>query len=78
MAGRRRPTRCGSRCRGFPARVVTRGYHLIAMPGNRIRTAVDWLLDAVLGRQSVQLGLVRGPHVPLDTDSPELPRLTVG
>jgi len=58
---------------GFPARVVTRGYHLAAMPGNRIRTAVDWLLDATLGRQSVQLGLVRGPHVPLDTDSPELP-----
>jgi NADH:ubiquinone reductase (H+-translocating) len=63
---------------GFPARVVTRGYHLMAMPGNRVRTAVDWLLDTVLGRQSVQLGLVRGPHVPLDTDSPELPRITVG
>jgi NADH:ubiquinone reductase (H+-translocating) len=62
---------------GFPARVVTRGYHLAAMPGNRIRTAVDWALDALLGRQSVQLGLVRGPHVPLDTDSPELPRITV-
>lgn len=63
---------------GFPARVVTRGYHLIALPGmsNRVRTAVDWLLDAVLGRQSVQLGLVRSPHVPLDTDSPELPRVT--
>jgi NADH dehydrogenase len=60
---------------GFPAKVVTRGYHLAAMPGNRIRTAVDWLLDAVLGRQSVQLGLVRSPHVPLDTDSPELPSL---
>jgi NADH dehydrogenase len=63
---------------GFPARVVTRGYHLAAMPGNRVRTAVDWLLDWVLGRQSVQLGLVRGPHVPLDTDSPELPRITGG
>jgi NADH dehydrogenase len=62
---------------GFPARVVTRAYHLAAMPGNRIRTAVDWALDALLGRQSVQLGLVRGPHVPLDTDSPELPRITV-
>ena len=61
---------------GFPARVVTRAYHLAAMPGNRIRTAVDWALDALLGRQSVQLGLVRGPHVPLDTDSPELPRIT--
>ncbi|MFL6126143.1 NAD(P)/FAD-dependent oxidoreductase [Actinophytocola sp.] len=61
---------------GFPARVVTRGYHLMAMPGNRVRTAVDWALDFLLGRQSVQLGLVRGPHVPLDTDSPELPRVT--
>lgn len=55
---------------GFPARVVTRGYHLAAMPGNRVRTAADWLLDWALGRQSVQLGLVRGPHVPLDTDMP--------
>jgi len=63
---------------GFPARVVTRGYHLAAMPGNRVRTAVDWLLDFTLGRQSVQLGLVRGPHVPLDTDSPELPRISGG
>jgi NADH dehydrogenase len=60
---------------GFPAKVVTRGYHLVAMPGNRVRTAVDWLLDAVIGRQSVQLGLVRAPHVPLDTDNPEVPRI---
>ncbi|MBB4909864.1 NAD(P)/FAD-dependent oxidoreductase [Actinophytocola algeriensis] len=60
---------------GFPAKVVTRGYHLAAMPGNRVRTAVDWLLDAVIGRQSVQLGLVRAPHVPLDTDNPEVPRI---
>jgi NADH dehydrogenase len=60
---------------GFPAKVVTRGYHLAAMPGNRIRTAVDWLLDAVVGRQSVQLGLVRAPHVPLDTDTPEVPHI---
>jgi NADH dehydrogenase len=60
---------------GFPAKVVTRAYHLMAMPGNRARTAVDWLLDAVLGRQTVQLGLVRSPHVPLDTSTPELPRI---
>jgi NADH:ubiquinone reductase (H+-translocating) len=63
---------------GFPARVVTRGYHLMAMPGNRLRTAVDWALDFLQGRQTVQLGLVRKPHVPLDTDSPELPRITTG
>jgi NADH dehydrogenase len=56
---------------GWPAKVVTRGYHLMAMPGNRIRTAIDWILDAAVGRQSVQLGLVRSAAVPLDTASPE-------
>ncbi|WP_020666352.1 NAD(P)/FAD-dependent oxidoreductase [Amycolatopsis nigrescens] len=61
---------------GLPAKAVTRGYHLVSMPGNRIRTAVDWLLDAVLRRrQSVQLGLVRSGTVPLDTASPEVPKL---
>ncbi|VVJ25045.1 NADH dehydrogenase (EC [Amycolatopsis camponoti] len=59
---------------GLPAKVVTRAYHLMAMPGNRVRTAVDWILDRLTGRQTVQLGLVRSGAVPLDTDSPELPR----
>ncbi|WP_394361777.1 NAD(P)/FAD-dependent oxidoreductase [Amycolatopsis sp. SB7-3] len=59
---------------GFAAKAVTRGYHLLAMPGNRLRTATDWALDAVTKRQTVQLGLVRSGSVPLDTDSPELPR----
>ena len=58
---------------GLPAKIVARAYHLMAMPGNRVRTAADWLLDATLGRQSVQLGLVRSAAVPLDTASPELP-----
>jgi NADH dehydrogenase len=44
---------------GLPAGVVTRGYHLAAMPGNRLRTLVDWTADALLGRQTVQLGLAR-------------------
>lgn len=52
---------------GLPATALTRGYHLLSMPGNRIRVAADWLLDAVLARQSVQLGLVRGAAVPLET-----------
>ncbi|HEX8631578.1 MAG TPA: NAD(P)/FAD-dependent oxidoreductase [Catenuloplanes sp.] len=51
---------------GLPAKAVTRGYHLLSLPGNRIRTAADWLLDASLSRQSVQLGLVRSAAVPLD------------
>ncbi|PZG07987.1 NAD(P)/FAD-dependent oxidoreductase [Nonomuraea aridisoli] len=55
---------------GWLAKIVTRGYHLLSMPGNRARTGVDWLLDAVLGRQSVQLGLVRSAAVPLDTTAP--------
>jgi NADH:quinone reductase (non-electrogenic) len=56
---------------GLPAKAVTRGYHLAALPGNRTRVAADWLLDAVLPRQSVQLGLVRGSAVPLETTPPE-------
>jgi len=60
---------------GLPAKLVTRGYHLMAMPGNRTRVAVDWMLDATTSRQLVQLGLVRSGTVPLDTASPELPNL---
>ncbi|WP_258318988.1 FAD-dependent oxidoreductase [Streptomyces griseorubiginosus] len=60
---------------GVAAGAVTRGYHLAAMPGNRVRVAADWLLDAVLPRQAVQLGLVRSWSVPLESDSPELARV---
>ncbi|MEV0778688.1 NAD(P)/FAD-dependent oxidoreductase [Streptomyces sp. NPDC050433] len=63
---------------GALAGAVTRGYHLAAMPGNRVRVAADWLLDAVQTRQSVQLGLVRSYTVPLDTASPELARVPGG
>jgi NADH dehydrogenase len=59
---------------GLPAKAVTRGYHLAALPGNRVRVVADWLLDALLPRQSVQLGLVRGASVPLETAAPERPR----
>jgi NADH dehydrogenase len=58
---------------GLPAKAVTRSYHLAAMPGNRIRTAADWALNAVLSRQTVQLGLVRADDVPLETATPEHP-----
>lgn len=54
---------------GLPAKVVTRGYHLLSMPGNRVRVAADWVLDALLPRQGVQLGLVRGASVPLDSSA---------
>ncbi|MFB6603665.1 hypothetical protein ACFCXR_17450 [Streptomyces noursei] len=54
------------------AAALTRGYHLLAMPGNRTRVAADWTLDALLPRQGVQFGLVRSWAVPLAADSPEL------
>ncbi|MEV0396748.1 NAD(P)/FAD-dependent oxidoreductase [Polymorphospora rubra] len=57
---------------GPVAKVVTRGYHLASMPGNRIRVLADWMLGAVLPRQGVQLGLVPPQAVPLDSASPEL------
>ncbi|MFA1550890.1 NAD(P)/FAD-dependent oxidoreductase [Actinomadura chokoriensis] len=58
---------------GLPAKAVTRGYHLLSLPGNRTRTAAEWVLNALLHRQVVQLGLVRSPLVPLETAAPELP-----
>ena len=50
---------------GLPAKAVTRGYHLGAIPANRVRIACEWLLDAVLPRQAVQFGLVPAASVPL-------------
>ena len=44
------------------------------MPGNRVRTATDWLYDVVLKRQTTQLGVVPADDVPLETAAPERPR----
>jgi NADH dehydrogenase len=41
---------------GVAAKALTRGYHLSAIPANRIRIAADWLLDALLPRRVVRLG----------------------
>jgi NADH dehydrogenase len=61
----------GVQLSGLPAKVVTRGYHLLSIPGNRIRVGSDWLLDALLPRQAVETGLVSGAAVPLDSATPE-------
>ncbi|GAA2371330.1 NAD(P)/FAD-dependent oxidoreductase [Dactylosporangium salmoneum] len=53
--------------RGLLAKAVTCGYHLSALPANRLGTAADWLLSAASPRPGVQLGLVPGPLVPLET-----------
>jgi NADH dehydrogenase len=55
---------------GLAATAVTKGYHLLAMPGNRVRVVTDWLLDVLLPTQAVQLGLVRGEQVPLEPRQP--------
>lgn len=62
---------------GLPAKILTRAFHLLSMPemSNRVRTAADWVLDALLPRQTVQLGLVRSPQIPLESASPEVARL---
>jgi len=61
---------------GLPAAAVTRGYHLLTIPGNRLRIAADWLFDALLPRQTVQFGLVRGEAVPLTSSAPGSPEPT--
>ncbi|MEU6023779.1 NAD(P)/FAD-dependent oxidoreductase [Micromonospora sp. NPDC047134] len=58
---------------GLPAKAVTRGYHLLAIPGNRARIGADWALDAALPRSAAQLGLVPANAVPLESTSPEMP-----
>jgi NADH:ubiquinone reductase (H+-translocating) len=40
------------------AAIITRGYHLYALPANRLRVATDWLNDIIEHRQLVQLGLI--------------------
>ncbi|MFE5284343.1 NAD(P)/FAD-dependent oxidoreductase [Nocardia sp. NPDC056611] len=49
------------------AALVTRGYHLYAMPGNRIRVALDWLVDACIGRQAIALSAISARPEPLET-----------
>jgi len=51
---------------GLPAKSVTRGYHLLSLPGNRGRVAADWALNLVRPPRAVQLGLVDAGRVPLE------------
>ncbi len=43
---------------GALAKIITRGYHLYALPANRLRVATDWFNDIIEHRQFVQLGLI--------------------
>jgi NADH:quinone reductase (non-electrogenic) len=55
---------------GFTAKTVTRGYHLLSLPGNRTRTASDWALNTIMPPRAVQLGLVDAGRVPLACTRP--------
>ena len=44
------------------AKVLTRAYHLYALPANRLRVATDWFNDIIEHRQFVQFGLIRDEH----------------
>jgi len=55
---------------GPPANAVTRGYHLIAMSGNRTRVLVDWALNAVTPPEATSFGVISAESVPLDPDEP--------
>ena len=40
------------------ANILTRAYHLYALPANRLRVATDWSSNIIEHRQFVQLGLI--------------------
>jgi NADH:ubiquinone reductase (H+-translocating) len=52
---------------GPPASVITRGYHLWVMSGNRARVLTDWTLNAVTPPEVTSFG---APSVPLDVGKP--------
>jgi NADH:ubiquinone reductase (H+-translocating) len=52
---------------GPPASVITRGYHLWVMSGNRARVLTDWTLNAVTPPEVTSFG---APSVPLDVNKP--------
>ncbi|MGW7264591.1 hypothetical protein [Streptomyces sp. NPDC054842] len=60
-----------ARPRIVTAGAVTRGHHLAAVPGKRVRVAADRLLEAALPRQGVQPAPARPWPVPPDASPPE-------
>jgi NADH:ubiquinone reductase (H+-translocating) len=52
------------------ANVVTRGYHLITLAGNRARVLADWGLNVTTPPQVTSFGVIGPGSVPLDPDQP--------
>jgi NADH:ubiquinone reductase (H+-translocating) len=55
---------------GLPANAITRGYHLSAMSGNRMRVLTDWTLNAITSPESTSLAVISAESVPLDVNQP--------
>jgi NADH:ubiquinone reductase (H+-translocating) len=55
---------------GPAANAVTRGYHLSAMSGNRMRVLSDWTLNAVTPPEATSFDVVSAQSVPLDPNKP--------
>jgi NADH dehydrogenase len=55
---------------GPAANAVTRGYHLSAMSGNRMRVLGDWTLNTVTPPEATSFGVISAESVPLDPDKP--------
>jgi NADH:ubiquinone reductase (H+-translocating) len=55
---------------GPPANAITRGYHLSAMSGNRMRVLTDWSLNAVTPPEATSFSLIDSKSVPLDPAKP--------
>lgn len=55
---------------GPAASVITRGYHLWSMAGNRARVLTDWTLNATTPAELTSLQAISAKSVPLDVDHP--------
>ena len=55
---------------GAAANAVTRGYHLSAMSGNRLRVLSDWALNTITRPEGISFEVVSAASVPLDANHP--------
>jgi NADH:ubiquinone reductase (H+-translocating) len=55
---------------GPVANAVTRGYHLSAMCGNRLRVLGDWALNTVTPPEAISFDVISAESVPLDVNKP--------
>jgi NADH dehydrogenase len=55
---------------GPAANAVTRGYHLNAMSGNRMRVLTDWILNGITSPEPTSTSVISAESVPLDVNEP--------